>query len=81
LQCDFDFDRVPLAPFRQVPLFTALNLEGSFLARFPEGFEEELAIRVVLNDSLPMVAAARDVINGSGILEPRFASHSNTISR
>lgn len=52
-----------------------MNLPAGFGTGFGEGFEEEVAVGVVIENGLATIAAVHDVIDSAGILNTEFSGH------
>ncbi len=52
-----------------------MDLPAGLGARLPQGLQETLPIRVVLENGFTAVTAIHDVIDRAGILDSEFAGH------
>ncbi len=53
----------------------SMDLPICLLTRFSEGFDEVVALHVVKEDVVPLIAAAHHVIDGTGIFDSHFPGH------
>jgi hypothetical protein len=52
-----------------------MRLPARFLTRFGQGLEKTLPIRIVRENVLAPVPAARDMVNGAGIFDSGLTRH------
>jgi len=57
-----------------------VNLPAGLGAHLDEGFDEALAIGLVLEDPLAPVAAIYDVVDRAGILDSQLAGHDGRVA-
>jgi hypothetical protein len=58
----------------------SVDLPGGFLAGFPEGFEEQMAVVVIVKDIFAAVAAIHNVIDRAFVLNAEFSGHGNDVT-
>ena len=58
----------------------SVDLPGGFLAGFAEGFEEQPAVVVIVEDVFAAVAAVHNVVDRALVLHAEFSGHGNDVT-